>query len=339
MKASGIISALVFAHVAFAQGESSTSATRTGTKSSSTSTSVSDSSAAATPIAISENQTSSNGNPLVPSSASSACTTFLNSFNTDSSMSSCFGPLLTALAAFDPTTGSASSSASATTIIKTLNTFCSSTSCSPVTVRNKLTEFKDACGDELTGASPNTVIIKNYDVLYTLIPFKDAICARDVSTQAYCALNVASSSSTAGNSTQNIVLSSELTASRRKRAQTVLVPNTDAYRSNNLMYLFTSPDMNAGQLCTSCTQQIVSKYIAFESSTPYALGLKNSPLLSGQSALWAAMQEKCPASFLTEVSNIAGVASAADINGASALGGGSLLTALAGALAAGLTLV
>lgn len=171
------------------------------------------------------------------------------------------------------------------------------------------------------------------------------MCAKEPASQAYCLLNIGTGSSV-GNTTQNIAtgpsesvkyaedhLANSLVPSRR-RAQSVLVPNTDTYRNTNLMYLFTSPDMNSGELCTPCTQQIVSKYVAFESSTPHALGIKNSPLLGGQGELWTAIQEKCPASFLSEVSNIAGVASADQISGAAPALTGSMATALFGALAA-----
>jgi len=216
-------------------------------------------------------------------------------------------------------------------------------------MRSKLTEFKDACSAELTGATPDPTVVQNYDTMYAMYPFKDAMCSKDADTQAYCVLNIGTGSSTTGTTSNIATGPSESVAFAaahlekayvRKRAsgQTVVV-NPGTYRTTNLMYLFTSPDMNAGELCTSCTQQIVSKYVAFESSTPYALGLKNSPLLGGQSDLWTAIQEKCPASFLTEVTNIAGAGTANQVSAASPAHTGSLITALAGLVAAGFAVI
>jgi hypothetical protein len=283
----------------------------------------------------------------VPDSASSACTTYLNKLNSDTALSGCLTPLITAMSSY---TGSGSGSASA--LSKTLNNLCASNACSASMMRSKLTEYKDACSAELTGANPDSIVIQNYDIMYAMIPFKTAMCAKDADTQAYCLLNIGTGSSTAG-TTSNIAtgpsesvtyardhLTNAYVASRKRASgQTVLVPNTDTYRNTNLMYLFTSPDMNSGELCTSCTQQIVSKYVAFESSTPYALGLKNSPLLGGQSELWSAITEKCPASFLTEVTNIAGAGTANQISAASPARAGSVITALAGLVAAGFAVI
>ncbi|KAF8610707.1 hypothetical protein BDV93DRAFT_484141 [Ceratobasidium sp. AG-I] len=403
MKTTGIISALIFAHAAFAQASDSSSVavssgtgsasvpastsagaatgsassasvvaastgvsssgsasasaspsgTKTGTKSASSA--AGSSAAAATtssvdagssggsptsiPLAATSAVSSSSGNPLIPDSAGATCTEFLKKMNADTAMSSCFTPMLNALSAFNPTSGSGSASA----ITKTLNNLCGSNACPASTVRSKLTSFKDACGDELSRSDPT--VVGMYDVLYTVTAFKAAICTKDQDTQAYCLLNIGTGSSVA-NTTQSLAtgpsesvkyaeghLANSLVSSRR-RAQSVLIPNTDTYRNTNLIYLFTSPDMNSGELCTSCTQQIISKYVSWESTTPHALGVKNSPLLGGQSELWTAIQDKCPASFLSEVSNIAGVASADQISGAVPALKGGMATALFGALAA-----
>lgn len=354
MKVSGIISALIFAHVAMGQAADSTSAvtttsahgsqsgtktsTKTGTKSASQSSSAS--SPDATPTG-STGSTSSVGplsesytgdsNPLIPDGISDACSTFLTSLNSDTTMSSCLASLNTALSSF--TSGSGSASA----VSKTLSSLCSTNSCSASSMRAKLTEFKDACSADLTS---NDMVAKQYDVWYSLIPFKSAICAKDADTQAYCLLNTSSSSSSTSNTRRSDVTyaANHLERSVHKRAQTVLMPNTDTFRNSNLMYLFISPVMNAGELCTSCTQQILSKYVAWESATPYALGLSKSPLLGAQSQLWAAMQEKCPADFTSQVTNIAGVASADQLAGGAVTTTASYFTALAAAFAAALAL-
>jgi len=171
------------------------------------------------------------------------------------------------------------------------------------------------------------------------------MCAKDQDTQAYCLLNIGTgSSSSVGNTTQNFATGPSddvkhageflyVTKTSSRRRSQVLMPNADAFRTTHLMYLFTSPDMNSGELCTSCTQQILEKYVAWESATPYALGLANSPMLGGQSDLWSAIQDKCPASFLTEVSNVAG-ATTDNTSGATPALSGGMTTALLGALAA-----
>ncbi|CAE6524736.1 unnamed protein product [Rhizoctonia solani] len=365
MKVSGIISALIFAHVAMGQAADSTSAvttisaaasasssahgsqsgtktgTKTGTKSASQSSSASGSAAPdATPTG-STGSTSSVGplsesytgdsNPLIPGDISDACSAFLTSLNSDTTVSGCLASLNTALSSFTSGPGSASA------VSKTLPSLCSTNSCSTSSMRAKLTEFKDACSPDF---GSNDMVAKQYDIWYSLIPFKSAICAKDADTQAYCLLNISSGSSSTSNTRRSDVTyaANHLERSVHKRAQTVLMPNTDTYRNSNLMYLFISPSLTSEQLCTSCTQQIISKYIAFESSTPYALGLTKSPLLGGQSQLWAAMQEKCATDFMSQVTNIAGVASADQLADGAVTTTASYFTALAAAFAAALAL-
>lgn len=341
MKASGIISALIFAYVALGQATDSTSTSQSGTKSQ-TGTKSSSASTSAAPDATPTGSTGSAGltgpltesytadsNPLIPADISAGCSAFLTALNSDTTVSGCLTSLNTALSSFN--SGSGSSSA----VSKTLASLCASNSCSTSTIRSKLTEFKDACSDDFT----NDMVAKQYDVWYSFIPFKAAICAKDPDSQNFCLENTgtgSSSSSTHQNTRRSDVTYAvkHLTNAVHKRAQTVLMPNTDTYRNSHLMYLFVSPDMTADQLCTPCTQQIYSKYIAFQTATPHALGIKQSPLLSGQSELWAAMQAKCPAEFMTEVTNIAGVVSADKLTGGAVTTTASYFTTMAAAFAA-----
>ncbi|CUA72210.1 hypothetical protein RSOLAG22IIIB_00873 [Rhizoctonia solani] len=289
MKVSGIISALIFAHVALGQATDSTTGSassvqpsQSGTKSQTgTKSNASTTSSSAAPDASptgSTGSTSSSGpltesytadsNPLIPTDISAACSTFLNALNSDTTISNCLTPLNTALSSF--TSGSGSSSA----VSKALNSVCSSNTCSASSMRAKLTEFKDACSDDITA---NDMVAKQYDVWYSLIPFKSAICAKDATTQAYCLLNTGSSSTNQNTRRSDVTYAAgHLTNTVHKRAQTVLMPNSDTYRNSNIMYLFISPDMSADDLCTSCAQQVISKYIAFESATPHALGVSKS---------------------------------------------------------------
>ena len=50
----------------------------------------------------------------------------------------------------------------------------------------------------------------------------------------------------------------------------------------------------------------MSAYINFESDIPFAYGLDNSTLLSGQLPLYDAIQSECPANFLSGTVQAAG---------------------------------
>jgi hypothetical protein len=68
-----------------------------------------------------------------------------------------------------------------------------------------------------------------------------------------------------------------------------------------------------GDICTPCTSKIIGAYINFETVTPYAIGIPNSPLLRGQVELWNRIKQ-CPQDYVTGLlSNTTG----APISGAS----------------------
>ena len=79
------------------------------------------------------------------------------------------------------------------------------------------------------------------------------------------------------------------------------MPNTAAIASENLPYLFFTPNLSEAQLCVAClrVRQVLMAYIKFESDIPFSYGLDNSILLGAQSALYTAVESKCPANFLT----------------------------------------
>ncbi|TNY19011.1 hypothetical protein DMC30DRAFT_354596 [Rhodotorula diobovata] len=87
-----------------------------------------------------------------------------------------------------------------------------------------------------------------------------------------------------------------------------ILPNAATWSTTSLPFLFLSPNMSSSLLCSSCTKSILSAYVAWESRMPYALGLANSPLLSGQGDLWTATGEKCGGGFLESVAKQAGEA-------------------------------
>ncbi|QRW00818.1 hypothetical protein RhiJN_28836 [Ceratobasidium sp. AG-Ba] len=316
----------------------STTGTKKGSKSSSgapTSTSIADNAAPTGGSSIWEDgtktMTSTDGNPLMPAGVSAACSTYLSKMNKDTQLASCLTSLVTILGPYT-TSGSGSPSGAD----KAMANLCGSNACNASVMRSALNDFADACRDDFASSD---VVLKNYDMMYSLTPLKSALCTKDPNTQSYCVLNAGSSSNTKRSASNIMYARDHLvnTYVKRGSSQTVFVPNTDTYRNSNLMFMFNSPDMSSNDLCTECTKQIMSKYVAFESSTPHALGVAASPLLGGQVALWKSMQDKCPASYMSSVANAAG---SPDVSsGASAVATGSTVTAFAGALAALVALI
>lgn len=96
-------------------------------------------------------------------------------------------------------------------------------------------------------------------------------------------------------------------AALKRRAPTAaILPNMTTYHDSNLPFLFLKPDLDATTLCTSCTRQILTIYINFESSIPYGPGLSSSQLLDTQNDLYSAINSKCPAGFMTQAVQAAG---------------------------------
>ncbi|GAA5987494.1 hypothetical protein JCM10908_001977 [Rhodotorula pacifica] len=112
-----------------------------------------------------------------------------------------------------------------------------------------------------------------------------------------------------------------------------ILPDAQTWSSSNLPFLFLSPNMSSSVLCSSCTKSILSAYVAWESRMPYALGLANSPLLSGQGNLWTGLGQVCGTGFLQAVTqqageaNLAGgaLASVSRVGGATVVGLASLV--------------
>lgn len=90
-----------------------------------------------------------------------------------------------------------------------------------------------------------------------------------------------------------------------------ILPDAQTWSTSNLPFLFLSPTMPSSVLCSSCTKQILAAYVAWESRMPYALGLANSPLLSGQGDLWSGLGQVCGTGFLQAVTQQAGEANLA----------------------------
>lgn len=89
--------------------------------------------------------------------------------------------------------------------------------------------------------------------------------------------------------------------------QTIMTPNATTYRTTSLPYLFLQPNMSSSLLCTTCTRSVLAAYIAWESQTPYALGLSSSPILGAQQELWNAVGGTCGSNFTEGIMSAAGV--------------------------------
>ncbi|KAI0830321.1 hypothetical protein BC628DRAFT_1357414 [Trametes gibbosa] len=252
---------------------------------------------------------------LIPSGISTQCSAFLSKFNSDTSLSSCTSSIINATSAFAPSTNAsaASTTHSTSSISSALNSVCSSAAtCPATTIRSALAEFYSECGAELT--TPNKDVVALYDVLYALTPLKSAICSKDDSGR-YCINQIAANASSSTSSIANLakyVSTGGASLARRATAQSVVAvsPNATTFAQNNLLFLLLQPDLPSDSLCTSCTRNIITSYISFESSTPYAPGLSQSALLSGQTKLYEAVQSVCGASFLSGA-----VAAAAGLSG------------------------
>ncbi|KAI0331380.1 hypothetical protein GY45DRAFT_1322426 [Cubamyces sp. BRFM 1775] len=256
---------------------------------------------------------------LIPSGISTSCSSFLTSFNQDSTLTSCTSAIISATSEFAPSMNASATTTtpSASAINSALGTVCASTSCPDTTIRSKLADFYQACSDELS-SNPNQDVVKIYDVLYALTPLKNAICSKDDSGN-YCVSKMAQNASSSAAGTLSSItqyvstpLDSKSSVSRRATVQSVvaLAPNATTFANNNLLFMMLQPDLPSASLCTSCTRSIITSYISFESSTPYGPGLSSSALLSGQSKLYEGVQNTCGANFLSGA-----VAAAAGLSG------------------------
>jgi len=281
-------------------------------------------------------------NPLIPQGISNGCSTFMTSLDSDPQILSCTKAFTTAVNNFG--VGSNSGNVSTTAVNSALNTLSSSSSaCSGSTLRSKLTDFYSACSNELT-SSPNSDVMRAYDVLYVLYPFSQAVVTKDDSGN-YCVIEIGSTSNTtktllssgSPNSSPAANLWTTLSSSgNARRDEQVIIPNVQQFKNSNLVFLGLQPSFTADQLCKPCTRNVLNQYIQFMSSTPYALGISNSPLMSGEPGLYNAVQQKCGAPFLSGSVQAAGGISDGLINGATDLSinartvAGALFTVVAG---------
>lgn len=264
-------------------------------------------------------------NPLIPSGISSGCATFMASLDSDPQILSCTKAFTNVVNNFG--VGSSSSDFSVSTVTSTLDAFSSALStCSDSVIRSKLTDFYSACPNELT-SSPNSDVVRAYDVLYTLYPFSKAIVSKD-DTGKYCVFQIESSSNSTktllassgtGNSPADGLWDPAVAGNARRGEEQVIIPNVQQFKNLNLVFLGLSSSLTSDQLCKTCTRNVLNQYIQFMSAIPYAAGITNSPLMSGEPDLYSAVQQKCGAPFLSGSVQAAGGISNGIINGAADL--------------------
>lgn len=224
--------------------------------------------------------------------------------------------------------GSNSTKASSATINSALNTLCgAAAACPEDTLRSKLTAFYAACEPELT-TTPNKDVIRAYDVLYALYPLTQSVCSKGDDGR-YCVVTLGStsgsSSSGSASPSGKVNLAQDKSSSPdlkqiqeqlwtpvasdksvTRRDEQAFYPNTTTFNDANILFLLLQPTLSAAALCVPCTRLVVSAYIAFQTAIPYAPGISNSPLMSGETALYAAVQSTCGASFLSNSVQAAG---------------------------------
>jgi len=304
--------------------------------------------------------TLASSNPFIPDGISPTCSSFLTSLNKDASLAQCLSSLLDATKAVAP--GAALPNSTASTLSTTLASVCPThAACSYAAVRSLLTNFYAACTDELVGSHSNDRVKTAYDVLYLFTPLKSAICSKDSSTNAYCVLSIgtavpSSLNGTSLNSTSLLVTPAEVPAlsdlgnhlqiTIPSGSQTILrradtsAPNATTFRNTALPYLFMLSSSSPSRLCTPCGKAILSSYVTWESNTPYALGLSNSPILGAQLDLWNSVTSKCGASFMNAITaGTAGAPLGALAGGATTLKGGAGVATAVGAVILGLALL
>ncbi|GMK55528.1 hypothetical protein CspeluHIS016_0205840 [Cutaneotrichosporon spelunceum] len=260
---------------------------------------------------------------LIPAGISSGCTTFLEALNSDQALQTCINPLIQATNSFSPVSGKNPSTSDLNSALKTM---CSASGCDQSYVVGKLNDFYSACRSEIDAG--NSQVAELYDVLYVFTPLKGAVCSVDSASQAFCVTSIRKagaganpgpSGSKSFASSVNVVASIANSAadylyniaglSKRASSQSfasVVTPNATTYRTTNLPFLFLQPDMSQGQLCTSCTRQIMVNYIKYENAIGYGPGLGNSAILGGQSGLWNGIKTVCGDSFTGAIVSEAG---------------------------------
>lgn len=207
-----------------------------------------------------------------PQGVSADCASFLTSLNADAGLTTCLTSITKATKALNST------DANSAQVTSAFDGLCSdANACDTPAIRSLLNTFSQKCPDDLVNVQD---VSATYDLLYNLLPMRATICTKDSTTGSYCAMQ----SSTVGDAQL------ELPDGPLSK---IVQANLDALGTANTGFLFMTPASNPTALCSVCFQDILSFYVDFEDSTPYAMGVTLSPLLQGQAALWQAVTDTC----------------------------------------------
>lgn len=255
----------------------------------------------------------------IPSDVSAACQTFLSTLNSDRQLDACTKPLLAATKFY-----SSNSTDSAAQLDSTLADLCSSnTGCDANIIRQRLDQFWQNCHTDLQ--NKNAVVQAMYDNLYMITPLVNSICSKDENND-YCLKTIAkaaaSSSRVAVTKTRRDLAEDEdedqdeadQTVAELAKRQSTTTQNlgglynettTTTKPNTNAAFLFISSSSPKSILCSRCTQNILASYIKFETSIPYAIGLRTSEILAPQSDIYKAAKTDCGLDFVGQVNKIA----------------------------------
>ncbi|KAJ3742857.1 hypothetical protein DFH05DRAFT_1536042 [Lentinula detonsa] len=225
---------------------------------------------------------------LIPSNVDTSCSSFLESLNNNSTIQSCLSPMIEA-------------SSSSTPSASTLSTICSTSICDDSLFRSTLSSFASACSSELTS---NSDVIGLYDVLYIISPMKTALCSKSDSG-SFCALTATSTSSSAAASASGDSAATIASQAQQYISTSSGTVNTTTFAATNLAFMFIQSTLTSAQ-CTTCTRNVMTSYINFESNAPYAPGIASSLLLGHQTSVYNAITSVCGSNFLSGVVQAAG---------------------------------
>ncbi|KDN38032.1 hypothetical protein K437DRAFT_270677 [Tilletiaria anomala UBC 951] len=291
----------------------------------------------------------SNTDPNIPADTTSTCANTIISLNKDDDSKACISRLAGVVKGYMTASNApgTTEAANANALKAALNALCApGAGCDAGMLKGKLKAFSDTCMTDLVAQSQYVMGI--YDQLYLLSPFLQALCTKDTSGE-YC-INTLSQNGNAKSTTssrrsvagdmkdhseppQQVWRSIDSTT-HEKRQGTEPSSGDASQTSDNIPFLFIQPTSPKSILCGTCTQKILAAYINFETASPYAIGLKNSPNLNSQSALYKAGKETCGDTWARSVNQLAGTTAFADVSAAhhgSGDAGSMLHVALVGA--------
>ena len=108
----------------------------------------------------------------------------LTGLNNNPDVLNCLSTLVNATSEFNP---SSATRYSDTALSTTLTALCGgSGKCDETKIRSQLANFYPACQTNLLGDAANDQVKSTYDILYVLLPLRNALCAKNPNTNKYC---------------------------------------------------------------------------------------------------------------------------------------------------------